>query len=433
MSRLWTRGWLPRSFTAQLLGYTVLLLLAMGLVAATLSLQAARPSAEQMARMMTVVAQAAQQALLLQPRNDPRLADELTEAGVFPVLPARSQPQRTLLPFPNALREILERRLQRPVQLIALPDGETALWLPSNEPAQLPFGIRYEPARGPVAQSGMRVVLATAVALLLSAWWLARWLSRPLRRLSQALPGLAAGAALPKLGRSAPEEIQALASALGDAMGRLRAQTQAREQTLAGISHDLRTPLMRISVAAQMLPEHPHVAQIQADVAEMDQLIGSALELARAGHGEPDEVVAIAKLARSLVGDQPDRWLLRIDPGLSLRAPPIALRRALNNLIQNAERHAKAPFAIRSEPTAQGLRLIVADAGEGLLEISDHSARQPFLQGPRNVHGSGLGLAIVDRLADSFESELSLEQVPGGFQAVLVVPAHRVIIDARPT
>jgi len=424
---------LPRSYSAQLLGYAGLLLLAMLTLATALSMLAARPSAEHMARTLAILAGVSGQELRLQPRLTPSLSEALIEAGVFPVLPAASKPARTVLPFPRALREILAQRLGREVNLVVLPDGETALWLPSNGPELLPFGLRFEPARGPLTRVGILVVISCALALLLATWWLARWLSLPLRRLSDALPGLAAGAALPDLGRHAPQEVQALARTLNDAISRLREQARAREQTLAGISHDLRTPLMRIALAAQLLPEHAHIADIQADVTEMDRMISEALELARAGRQEPAVEVELAPLLQRLLASSSALWAIDLDAPLCLRAPPVALRRALENLLQNAERHGAAPFAVRTERSSEGVNLVIADSGSGLGELAPEQATQAFRQGPQATQGSGLGLAIVERLAASFDAELRLETDDQGFRAVLAIPAKRIVERAQGT
>lgn len=421
-------GLLPRSFTGQLLVFSSALLLAMLLLTAVLSSALAlHPSAEQMARSLMVLADAAGRELTVQTRSAPHLSPMLVDAGVFPVLPVGSRPVGSLRPFPLALRDRLRQRLQRPVELVSLPDGEIALWLPSSAPTQMPFGLRFESARRPIAQVGLWLAVIGGIALLLAAVWLARWLSRPLRRLSESLPALAAGAALPDLGRHAPQELRALADTLADAINRLREQAQAREQTLAGISHDLRTPLMRIALAAQLLPEHPHVAAIQADVAEMDRMIGEALELARAGRQEPAELIPLAALVERLLGEQREQWALDIDPSITLRAPPIALRRAIDNLVQNAQRHGAPPFALRAVRTLEGLELSVADSGNGLGELSAEDARQPFRQGAGSSSGSGLGLAIVDRLAASFDATLQLEQEDSGFRAALRIAASRLV------
>lgn len=423
--------WLPRSFTGQLLAFSSALLLAILLLAIMLSsMLALQPSAEQMARSLTVLADAAGRELTLQPRSEPNLSPMLVEAGVFPVLPVTSRPVGSLRPFPQALRERLSERLQRPIELVSLPDGEIALWLPGNAPDQLPFGLRFESARRPIAQVGMWIAVIIGIALLLAAIWLARWMSRPLRRLHDSLPALAAGAPVPDLGRYAPQELRALADALGQAVDRLREQAHAREQTLAGVSHDLRTPLMRIALAAELLPDHPHVATIQAEVAGMDRMIGEAIQLARAGRQEPAEEVALAELVESLLGEQRDPWTIDIPASLVLRVPPIALRRAIDNLLQNAQRHGAAPFAAKAVRTPDALELSIEDSGSGLSELSAEDALQPFRQGSDASGGSGLGLAIVQRLADSFDAQLRLEQDDSGFRAVLRIAGNRILDSA---
>jgi two-component system osmolarity sensor histidine kinase EnvZ len=412
---------LLRSYTAQLLLYAAVLLMAMGLIGAvTLHAIALEPSAEHSARTLAVLALTVDNQLA---HNDGRLGSALREAGVFLSEPEGGALQSFPLPFPSLLRERLSERLGRPVQLRRNDGGEVVLWLPAA-PTGAAFGLRYEPLRGPVARVSVVLLVLLGSLLLVATWFAARWLSRPLRRLSDALPAMVAGAPSPRLGRFAPAEIEQLAAALAEAMRRLREQSEARELALAGISHDLRTPLMRMALQLQMIPAHPRLAQIEQEIAEMDQLIAAALELARAGRQEAAQWLAPRQLLARMLEQDP-RWQLEVDQDLQLLAPPIALRRTLDNLIQNALRHGAAPYRIAQRRLSGSLQLIVEDHGGGGATGMIADLRQ-LREGADQRGGPGLGLAIVERLAASFEAELTIERDAEAFRMVLSVPLARV-------
>jgi two-component system osmolarity sensor histidine kinase EnvZ len=409
-----------RSYTAQLLLYAAVLLVAMGLIGAyTLRAIALEPSAEHSARTLAVLALAVDNHLA---SNSGQLDRAFADAGVFLTEPDGPALQAFPLPYPRLLRLRLSDRLGRPVQLRRSGSGEVVLWLPAA-PAGPAFGLRYEPLRGPVARVSIVLVPVLGGLLLIASWLAARWLARPLRRLSEALPAMVAGAPVPRLGRHAPLEIEQLAAALAEAMRRLREQSEAREVALAGISHDLRTPLMRMALQLQMLPPHERLAQIEQEISEMDQLIAAALELARAGRQEAPQWLYLRPLAQRLIDADP-HWRVEIDPALQLHAPPIALRRALDNLIQNARRHGAPPYRIALRRQAERVQLIVEDHGGG--KDIDPVGLGQLRIAVDDRSGSGLGLAIVERLASSFDAELSLERDGEAFRMLLELPPGRV-------
>lgn len=400
-----------RSFSVQLLLYASGLLVAMGVLAAVLlAAIALEPSAEQMSRGLSVLARAAAGQLTAGQGLDATLI----EAGVFLEEPPNPG-ARLPLPFAALLRERLAERLQRPVELRHRDDGETVLWLPASD-AQPALGLRYDLFRAPVANTTLLVLLVLAVALLLAAWLAARWLAAPLKRLSAALPAMVAGGRAPALGRHAPGEVVELADALGEALGRLREQSAAREIALAGISHDLRTPLMRIALQLQWLPEHPRLAEIEAEISEMDALIASALELARAGRQEAAQWQPLAPLLQRLLDGRAD-WRCQGAEGWQLLAPPIALRRALDNLVQNAQRHGQPPLEVDVRARADGLDIEISNGVADPALLPDASQPAP---------AGGLGLAIVEHLAASFDAQLQRKSTDGRVRMRLCLPAARV-------
>ncbi|MEZ5441410.1 MAG: hypothetical protein R3F15_07990 [Lysobacterales bacterium] len=400
-----------RSFGTQLLLYSVGLLLAMGLlVTVLLGVIALEPSAEQMARSLAVLARAADERL----QRESELGAVLQDAGAFQDHPG-DQPPTLALPFAARLRALLAQRLERPVELRQREDGETVLWLPAQSDLAA-IGLRYEPLRAPVARASLVLFGALAGLLMLAAWLAARWLIAPMRRLAQALPAMVAGGSAPPLGRQATREVSELADALSEAITRLREQSAAREVALAGISHDLRTPLMRMALQLQWLPAHPRLAEIEREIETMDALIAAGLELARAGRQEAPQWQPLGPVLARLLPDEPV-WQRPEQIEWQVLAPPIALRRALDNLIQNALRHGVAPFVLDLQRSSAGLSICVSNA------LAEDTLPPPPSGTPA---AGGLGLAIVEHLAASFDARLQRDYHDGQVRMSLLLPTARI-------
>ena len=267
-------------------------------------------------------------------------------------------------------------------------------------------------------------MLAVAVAI-----WLARRLVAPLGRLQEAADRVGQGAAPELLPESGPREVARLARHFNAMAAQVNALLTARTTLLAGISHDIRTPLARMRLAIELLRENPGSAaldRLEADIEEINQLVASLLELARGLNREKPEVVDLQSLLAGLAGDHPNVSVdCRYDV---LNAPPIALRRALGNLLGNALRYgAGEAIELRAEAKDGICRIGVLDRGPGIPAEKMEAVLHPFfrLEPSRSAStgGAGLGLAIVDQLAGLFGWELSLRARPeGGLAAWLSIP-----------
>jgi len=203
----------------------------------------------------------------------------------------------------------------------------------------------------------------------------------------------------------------------------------ARTTLLAGISHDIRTPLARMRLAIELLRENPGSAaleRLEADIEEINQLVASLLELARGLNHEKPALVDLQTLLAGLAGDHPN---VSVDCRHDiLIAPPVALRRALGNLLGNALRYgAGQAIELRAETKDGTCRIGVLDRGPGIPAEKMDTVLHPFfrLEPSRSTStgGAGLGLAIVDQLARLYGWELSLRARPeGGLAAWLSIP-----------
>jgi two-component system osmolarity sensor histidine kinase EnvZ len=211
---------------------------------------------------------------------------------------------------------------------------------------------------------------------------------------------------------------------------------EQRRTMLAAISHDLRSPLGRIRMAAELLPEAEGVAlrreAINRNVQVADRLLGSFIDMARAEDEPIQGRVDLCALLQAVADDEEDVTLASLpSPPLWLQpASAVALERAVRNLVENARHHATAPIelSLHREAQGQGPRqhavLSVRDHGPGIAPALRAQMVQPFLRGEQSRHtpGTGLGLSIVQRTAVRHGGQLLLQDAAPGLRAELRLP-----------
>lgn len=280
----------------------------------------------------------------------------------------------------------------------------------------------------------LAVSAGSGLLALAGALWLQRRLDRPLSRLVQAAGSLGAGRRPPPLPEDGPSEIATVSRSFNRMADSLARQERERALMLAGISHDLRTPLTKLRLAVEIVGDAADPAtraSMVRSVEEMDGIVGQFLDYARAadepGLREPVDLNALCARVCADFADhgQPVQWQpARSLPAVSGR--PAALRRMLANLLENAHRHGAPPVLLRT--CAQGGRvwLEVIDHGPGIDPAQADWLRQPFHRaGDARAGGSGagLGLAIVERIAGEHGGELALLPAErGGLCARVMLP-----------
>ena len=256
---------------------------------------------------------------------------------------------------------------------------------------------------------------------------------RPIKRLAHASSEYGKGRIVPYSPGGA-NEVRAAGTAFLDMRARIERQTQSRTMMLSGISHDLRTPLTRLRLGLSMVDDAEAEPMVR-DVEDMERLIEAFLEYGRADAGDAAEQVDVVDLVTRVVDDArrggQNVTLLPIDPTLNdVAVPlrPLAVRRALDNLIGNALRYGGTQAQVSVALTDRTLRITVEDDGPGIPTDKREEAMRPFtrLDPARNQNkgtGVGLGLAIVADIARLHGGVLRLSDSPalGGLRADIVM------------
>lgn len=265
-------------------------------------------------------------------------------------------------------------------------------------------------------------MLAIACSLL-AAWLLVLSVARPLKALENAARAIGRGERVAPLAADGPEEVATLAMAFNQMSNDLAQLDSDRALILAGVSHDLRTPLARLRLGIEMSGASPDdLRAMNEDIDEMDRTINQFLDFARDQHAEPRAPTELGQMLAAVVASYRQR---NADVSLGACPPrkallrPQAVRRAVINLIDNALRYAGAHPRIEVflQSGHDGVAICVADRGPGIPADQVERLKRPFTQlgsARSNVQGAGLGLAIVERIARMHGGSLELEARPGG-------------------
>jgi two-component system osmolarity sensor histidine kinase EnvZ len=272
-------------------------------------------------------------------------------------------------------------------------------------------------------------MVGSSLALVAVAVLFMRSQVRPIRQLAGAAEDFGKGRDSAGFRIEGASEVRQAAAAFNQMRDRIRRQIAQRTEMLAGVSHDLRTPLTRMKLALALLDETPETADLKADVAEMEKMLGGYLAFARGEGREPPAEIDLAELLRDVVGTAERdgaRIALAAADDLTMTLRPDAMRRCLTNLIGNAQRHAGAIW-IAAARRGDGVEITIDDDGPGIPPDMREDVFRPFfrLDTSRNPEtgGIGLGLTIARDVARGHGGDLTLHDSPhGGLRARLWLP-----------
>lgn len=272
-------------------------------------------------------------------------------------------------------------------------------------------------------------VLLLGVPMLLVLLWVASMVTRPLARLARAAHAIGAAGHHVTLPEAGTREIRDVARAINGLLDRLRQDVAERARILAGISHDLRTPLTRLKLRTEMVSDIGLRCALAADLGRMEAIVGASLTLLESDLREETlEVLDLAALASTVCDQFADAGNDVAYHGplhLVIRAQPTALERALGNLVDNACRHGGGARLSLAE-AQDSVRIAVEDEGPGIALTDLPHITEAYRRRQGNAGGFGLGLAIVASVARAHGGQLALcNRDPRGLRAELTLPTLR--------
>lgn len=419
----------PKTFTQVLLLVTLALALALGISAALSARIRLKFVSQTYSGFVVSTALAADS---LAARGDDaslRTLARLRQAGVSFATGTPPASRRRVAPLLTRIGLDVGRRLGDPsrVRVRQMPDAQ--IWIRSVHDPNRWIVLHATGYRGQAIASTLLVVILAGLIALAVAAIAARLLARPLEHLAKEAPALLNGDPMREQLRGSPREVRQLAHALAAAGERQRGIARERELLLAGVSHDLRTPLARLRLALELgdASDTQRRDAMIADLEELDAALEQCLAFVRDGRDEALREVDLATLIGQLIAlrTQPDAWDYAGPDSLSMALRPTLLRRALGNLMDNAERYGAAPFRVSLEQGAKDTCVRVEDRGPGVPDALLSRLGTPFMRGDqaRRGGGSGLGLSIASRAAELHGGALELRNGnQGGFIAVLRLP-----------
>ena len=278
------------------------------------------------------------------------------------------------------------------------------------------------------------VPLVSAIIILI----LVRQMNRPLRRLQNAANEYSKSGTAPYLDTNhGPLEIRQVNQAFNRMVYTLEQAERERRIMLAGISHDLRTPLTRIRLTAEMLPDEFLREGLVYDVDDMDAILNQFISYMRDGSDEELKDTNINILLQELIIQfKPLDIRFEVQDVPIIPARSLSLKRLIANLINNAKRYGAEPIELSAKVENEHILITVADHGEGIPEDQIEELMQPFVRGDsaRTIQGSGLGLAIVKRIVDIHQGEIQIHnREQGGLEVVISLPIPKPAVEENTT
>lgn len=431
--------WWPRS----LLWRTFILLAALVLVTTVGWFEIFRsyerePRARQISQNLISVVNLTRTALITsQPDKRRDLLSEIAEREGVQVYP--SDPLERVAPLPDRpllrlVSEMVRRELGSDTRFAIERDGQTGLWV-SFHIDDDEYWVRV-PRERIERQIALRWLGWGALALalsLLAAYFLVSRLNRPLKALASAADAIGKGKIPEPIPEKGPEEIRTLSHAFNRMSKDLARLDSDRALILAGVSHDLRTPLSRLRLGLEMTGAEAQLKDgMTADIEEMDRIIDQFLDFARTDGGEAMQYADIASIAAEIVEhfrrhDKAVAIDLSNVPELLLQT--MAMRRVMLNLLDNALRYGESGVSVSVRAENGWAVIDVSDRGPGIPASEVERLKQPFTRNEvarSDKGGAGLGLAIVERVVRAHHGSFDLlAREGGGLTARIRLPIEK--------
>ena len=397
------------------------------------------PQARQLGQLAVSAVNLTNAALLAaEPAKRVALLRDLADSEGVHLYP--SEPEDSITPMPDnrffsTMLETTKVHLGPSTRLAASINGQSGLWI-SFSVDNADEDVYWLMLPGERAESefpwhwlgwgGASLIMA-----LLVAWLIVSRVTQPLRALASAASEVGRGQHPEPIPERGAIELCQLAQAFNGMSEDLKRINAERAEVLAGLSHDLRTPLARLRLEAELsIHDDNSRDAVIDDIEQMDAIIGQFLDFARGEGGEPPEKWdvndIIAQLAEA-TGRRSEPLELTLGNLPPVRIHRKALTRAIVNLLENARKYGADPIALETRAYGDEIQIDILDRGPGIPQSEVERLKRPFtrLESARtDATGTGLGLAIVERIARLHKGSLELiGREGGGLIARLKIPS----------
>jgi two-component system osmolarity sensor histidine kinase EnvZ len=355
------------------------------------------------------------------------LTIEFQDGATLPATPPPSTVQNRILD--RTLKKALSERLAQPFQIDTANLGEALAILVQMDDGVLTVTTLRERVTSTTTFIFIMWMGVVSLVLLAISILFLRNQVKPIRNLAIAAEAFGKGRDAEDFKAWGATEVRQAAHAFQDMRARIQRHMAQRTEMLAGVSHDLRTPLTRMRLQLEMLPQDKHVGDLLADVVEMEAMVQGYLAFARNQGTEVAVETNLPQLLEQVVANA-RRTGAEIDlvaeDGILVPLHPNAFTRCITNLVDNARRYA-THVVISAKRVGQMIEITVDDDGPGIPPDKRDEVFHPFrrLEESRNPEsgGSGLGLAIARDVMRSHGGEITLSDAPaGGLRALLKLP-----------
>ncbi len=337
------------------------------------------------------------------------------------------------LAFYRKFRQALMKELH--VSQLSIMVGTGRIWLSSPDDPEVWLGFPFPDY---ISKTMNWLLLSLSVSLIfggLAAWLYARYLRKPLEKVPAAIAGMGHDCSVPCIEETGPMEVRALLRGVNETAEQSCRLAEDRQLMMVGISHDLRGPISRVRIAAEMLDQDELKDAVVEDLNEMDGILEGFFQLVSGINNLPWTQVNISDLLQALAKRQlrhgQEVQLHLPDEAVFVYLPVTAFERVIDNLVRNAWKHGQPPIEIHLQLQGEQVCISVEDHGKGIPLNDRDRLLKPFQQGQtaRTIGGAGLGLAIACRLTELMKGRLELQQqdVGTGLVVALVFPVSRPV------
>lgn len=326
-----------------------------------------------------------------------------------------------------------ETRLLRQPDITSLPGIDALVYVDFPDGGQSIFRATLPDAQSLFTDIFLLYILLASLGSLVAGWLLISRILTPLDQLAQAADVIGTNLDAPALAEEGPSEVVSAARAFNRMQARLKRLIQGQTETLAAVSHDLRSAATRLQLRADLLENEQEREGMLRVVTDMSAMIQSVLDFVRGVEpNEPSRRTDILALLESMTDDLAEEGypvhFASDGHSVMMECSPVALRRCIQNVIDNAVKYGyEAWVSCEVEETA--LKIIVQDRGPGVESAEQSNILRPFyrLESSRNRDngGIGLGLAIAQNIAKQHGGELKIQNrqdAPFGLQVEIVLP-----------